>query len=487
MNNCCSIFSTILCILLVLNSCQREPIAPIDSSLLYVSEDNVGLAAFHLSILQNVTSKKDILVKDSTKAPSNILTNLLNISKAKGIDYNRNSYIYFQQKADKFTSLFPVLLLPVKDSALFEQYIQPFNVLTLEKKKDYRLAQLDSKISIAWNNEVAFLYPPSENDWVDDVFKKEGLANIAGSENLAICLQDQSDLKIWLNSNVIAKHKSVHEATLLLDIPKNALINNFIHTHIDIKDQSIQGKSGFFINKGISQDLDLLFKTKPAKDLQSLFPQEHLTGIISTAFDSKGIRQLMVEKPQIMMAVPGFMKQYGISLEDLLLLFSGEIIYATYQFDQGTTAQFAAQINDIELLDNILQKLINQDLITPLSKDRYQLGTIFSNQPSEPNDSLASFVPKILIQNDQLIITDAPQLYDQLDQATDYLPSNQLSNTNLFSTYFGTDLFAQNYDPTFLSIQSIQMKVDRKNASFKIDTPSGKKLVRQIIQNLFIE
>ena len=108
----------------------------------------------------------------------------------------------------------------------------------------------------------------------------------------------------------------------------------------------------------------LLFKEAPERDLSEFLSPNGLQGYVSLALDLKGLKQVLTERPQLVLPLNKQLRAYDLQADDLFRLFEGELAVAWYEEDKAGSFLLMAAIKDRPGLENLMERLRQQQLIS---------------------------------------------------------------------------------------------------------------------------
>ena len=145
-------------------------------------------------------------------------------------------------------------------------------------------------------------------------------------------MQRDFDIAHWLRLDpFLDKARLVDNDLLstLLGLGKDGLKDNYVNSFIHFQQGKIEGETYFRLKKAVTNDLQLLFRDKVKTDFNKYMPGEDLGMMMAAAMNLKGINQLLIEK-HVKGAGMQKMKELGLSFDDLVQAFTGEIAVGIY-------------------------------------------------------------------------------------------------------------------------------------------------------------
>jgi|GEM_PF-2296100 len=212
----------------------------------------------------------------------------------------------------------------LSDKSGFEKKLTALNPgKSIEKKDGYSLLTVNNNNCYAWNDKIVILY--AGNNVVDKVptlFSLKKDASAADDKNAAKFLNKKGDINFYTSSQDGATGIPMLSMTKISDLIKG----NYGGATLNFEKGQIVSDGDFYYNKTL---IDLI-KKNPSKDIDKAvlahFPGKPL-GLLQVSFNLKQLFSFL-DYAGVTNMIEGYMKNLGISLDDVASAFTGQFAVA---------------------------------------------------------------------------------------------------------------------------------------------------------------
>ena len=245
---------------------------------------------------------------------------LLQSPYESGVDMKKKAYISYDVDPMDSKKVFTALTMNIKDIKSFEALIKETIDSEIQTGEGFQYVNNSLVSILAWNDNLMVMGGSSNTK---DILKKTSNYFQTKKENSATNLADlqkslsgNHDISNWMTSNILADNQEAQFMLGLAGFDPKDLKDNFIHNSFDFDKGAINGLTDFFLQKGLANDLNLLFKDQIKTDFTNYFPAD--PGLIfSTALDFKGINQILSERPQAKAMLNFSLQEFGLTSDDI--------------------------------------------------------------------------------------------------------------------------------------------------------------------------
>ena len=292
---------------------------------------------------------------DETKQFNSTLAEVLVDPSASGVDLSKNIYIAHQVDSENPEDVFVAIIASVKDKSALEKLIQTNSDLKMADQANFKVGTSGSQ-SVAWNDEMVLLgMTNSYNDPMMNIqkfFEGNAESSISNDKDLQKALAGNHDISSWASSNTIAKNPSFNAMLPFIGISPEALKDNFIHSSVDFNKGAIESRSNMYLQSGLTDKIDLLFKDKLTTDFSKQIPSD-ANSVMTVSFDLEGIQTLLQQTNALGMA-NSQLSSFGLTVEDIASTLNGDmLVYSTPGSKDGQITTFAAKLNSKDKLDKL--------------------------------------------------------------------------------------------------------------------------------------
>lgn len=417
---------------------------------------------------------QDLISKLSKE--SAIGAKILEDPATSGIDLDKNIYIANDIDAKKINESYTYITFSLSDAAAFQALLEAAGIQDFANVSNYQYAQIDSKQMIAWSDNMGVYTAKSSivgnlKTAVDKIFTTTKEASAAQNKDIAKALKGNHDMQSWMGSNALAQNPDVKMALGLANISPEALKDNFVHSYVDFDDGEVVGKATYFLQKGLTQDFGLLVKDKVTTDFSTYIPAQNLSFASTMALDFKGLNQLLAERPQAKSFINFSLREYGLSVDDIVNALAGDVMLAAYNNEDGVVAGhgiLGLAYADKAALNKLLDTAVAFDILSKVSDEEYQASTMLARMNTNMKDA------RLLIKKDVVLISTNANSHAAL-ATNNTNPTKvgkkikQLSKANIFALLFDMERFKSGVkDLEGMSLSDLEVTTNNKAGNFSL-------------------
>jgi hypothetical protein len=497
--------------ILLFSSCKKA--LNLNDSLTAIPKDAVSVTAINIDNLMKkadfeTVKKMDfyqkVLSEAQTKSPT--MAEILKDPKKSGIDLTKN--IYMVQGGNILgvgrgtSSMEGGILMSIADTKAFEAMLQNANAGKIATKDGVKYIQMNEEVNhtdgqgyevgykkdglIAWNDKMAFL--GSGNDGNTDgtsqnsreggsfmqYFKTKPEESIAKNEQFQNLMSSNHDMYTFMSFDKWADDMSAKAAAGAMNIDPKALKGNYFSGYSDFENGKIVSKSDFFINKGITKDWGLLFKSYVKTDFSKYLDGQNLGFVMTMGLDTKGLKEILNSNAQFNAAMQMGSGAYGFTADDVLKAFDGDIVIAASP-NAGEDAKWSGmlglRISDKTRLMKFMEAFIKEGVLVKDGDNAYH----FSDRANSMGKNYVKGEGKIVIKDDVLFVGDDATVNSLNTKGSVNSDVKDVLNKNIFGVYanfvkiFANDVKMQ--DPEFTDMK---MFINSKSGESTINMKNGK-------------
>ena len=343
-----------LCCLLLLASCGKN-----DKSTRYISKDAVGIVTLNgAQIIKKVGIDMFLsgqLFKQGKDSSS------LNLEEM-GIQFLATFYAYAvpDQRLDRKVRF--MVVAPIKDVSKLSAYIKKeFPEAKLSTSGDLSLAVLDKNLCVGWDkNTIILATTPPRDEWdmnpaaatgtdvsvilseeVQKTFKMPEDQSMISDKKLAELLKAGHDISFWLNYENLMNslpQEQIGQAGAIMASQKKLLKDAYVAGGVDFEKGKITGDAAYYFNPTVKNIAEALEAKSTNDDLLKKVQGKQLNLLMSYHINPKGVKTMLET-----MGASGFaamaLKEYNITLDEVLDAFSGDFLLAVTDFSVATESQ----------------------------------------------------------------------------------------------------------------------------------------------------
>lgn len=405
----------IVCMLFLFSSCSK----PSENSR-YISKDAIGVLSINTSELVKKVAWSALsgspIFKDITgKAGGDSAS--FDLDKT-GIDI-ATFFAYAmpdQRLAGK--SRFMVLI-PLKDATKFQAFVkEKFPKAKIETKGELTFAVLNENITIGWDKKTAIAaaatpktqwseegqpLPAADNttiltEEVQKTFALKEDQSLAANSKFTDLQKANHDISFWLNYEAFANsmpQEQIGSAGAIFASQKKMLKDAFIAGGVDFEKGKINGDATYYFNPTVKAIADALESKSVNNDLLKRLPGSQMNLMMSYHFNPQGIKA-MVDTMGVAPLANLALKEYGLTIDDILNAFTGDFLLAITDFAVSTEsksytmngnavnytspvptfkASLSFKIKDKAAFDKIMQIAVTNQMLTTSAPGVYNFSS----------------------------------------------------------------------------------------------------------------
>ncbi len=348
------------------------------------------------------------------------IAEILREPKKSGIDLKKNLYITYELDPNNPEEVFVATVFSLADADRFGKLVKNLDAGSIQNKDGYQQANRQGQATVAWNSKIGIIGSSSSaylnsDEKIGQIFKTKKENSVANNQDLQKALSGKHDITAWLSSNALAKNPNSGLALSMLDLDSEALKDNFIHNQLDFEKGEIVGHSDFFISKGLGDKfIGRFFKEGVTTDFSKYLPAENLAFASVAALDFKGIDQFLSERPQAKGYLDFVLKEYGFKMKDVIDVFGGDILVAGLGKERldNSSVLLATNIMDRKKLDEILDRAVENNVLSELSDGFYKIKTV--GYGGEFSITRGGGFGKLMVTKDMLFVSADEELLKKI-------------------------------------------------------------------------
>ncbi|MCR9290129.1 MAG: DUF4836 family protein [Bacteroidetes bacterium] len=478
---------------LLFSACQDDVFVPKDA-LGNIPEDVSAVSSINLTQLmekadfeavKQMEFFQDALLKAERTSPA--LAKIMADPALSGIDLEKNLYVTSDINPKNPEEVFVASIFSIKDKAAFEALLKNADQeVVFEDHEGFQTITKYNQQIVAWNGEVGIFGGSNVNnidllDKARKIFETDASTSVVNNKNLRKAISGNHDMTSWFSTDPIASNPQAGMALTFLDIDKNALKDNHIHSTMDFEDGVIAGHSDFFISDGLGKNLlGRFFKDEVTTDFSKYIPTENLISATTAAMDIRGIDAFLTERPQARDMLVFMAKDAGLEMKDIIAAFGGDMLMAAYsepkeniKLEEGS-ALFSMSIKNQGAMQKILDLAIESNALLELEKDVYKIMTV--GIPGGMSFSQGGGFGQLLIKDDLLFVSNDDNLLNNI-KTGDIKKSNRVSKKldnliedNTVASFFDINILQEiASEMKGIQVDDMQFNVNGKGADFKLN------------------
>lgn len=417
--------------LLFLVACKKS--ANLTDSITAIPKDAVSVMAINMpSLMQkadfesvkNMEFYKDMISESEKENPA--VAEIVKDPKKSGVDLTKN--IYFVSDYDVLSSNSrannSVILMSIADVKAFEALLQNakagevqtkdgIKYIDMKKEGEYTDAQ-GYKINyntgglVAWNDKMAVIGKNTEGADFLKYFKTKSDESIASNEHLKSLMGASHDIYTFFSFDKYADDMQAKAAAGAMNIDPKALKGNYFTGYSDFEKGQIVSKSDFEINKAITKDWGLLFKTNVKTDFSKYLNGQNLGFALTLGLDMKGLKEIINANPQFRMVTKMGEGAYNFSVDDLCKALDGDVVITASPASEKDKwhGMMGFKVSDKPSILKLLDVLTKEQIIVKESENTYHFSEMAENMANAYiNQSKIQFVDDVLFVGDAATVS----------------------------------------------------------------------------------
>lgn len=468
----------LLALVLLGTACQTDN-AEKTAALRYIPDDMNSLLIIDMPDLMQKADFEEIkeldfykkfLLSAANEKPS--IARILEDPAASGLNIDEHFYLAMKVKSTNSSPDFAAFVAPVQDKDALERTLSALEIDFVPASQNFGYSHLQ-RAHMVWNDEVIVMGVGREEGHLHDKIEsflnttpKNGLYR---NKNLQKSLKRDFDMAHWLRLDPFLEGLNNELFSAVAGLSQDDLTDNYLNSFVHFKAGEMEGETFFQIKRGVTNDLQLFFKDKVKTNFGRHMPGEGLGIMMTAAMDLKGINQILIEKHVKGLGMQR-LEEYGLSFEDLVRAFSGEVAIGAYS--RGSGDAFPLVILPVEKekrFNTLLDFALDKGILTEEGKGRYLL------RDDKLNRGGSNSPGYLLYKNDMLYLSDQSEILDEIASGnfkrggTTIERMSELMSNNIFSLFGDIEWLSQ-VDDDFaeLPFADFESKANRNKVSFKL-------------------
>lgn len=321
---------------------------------------------------------------------------------SSGLDTDQHFYLAAHFKSFDDSPAYAAFIAPVKDKDLLEQNLAALEVQFVPTAQHFGHSKLDD-MHMVWNDEVLVMgIGSAAYDFrakIESFLNTTPKGSIYSNRNLQKSLDQDFDVANWTRIDPFLEKANDDLMASLLGISRKDLSDNYINSYLHFREGEMEGESYFDLKRGLTNDLQLLFKDEVKTKFIQYMPGDELVAMMAAAIDLKGINQLLIEKHVKGSGIQK-LEELGLSFDDFIRAFTGEVAVGLYSGDRGEAIPLGIfPIEKEKRFEKLLNFALDKDILSDLGQGRYGI------ESAKYDDGLLQRVGDILyISNDEALL-----------------------------------------------------------------------------------
>lgn len=372
-------------------ACKNDPVSTKDAAINSVPADVSSVSSINIKQLMDkadFAAVKEMAfykeaIAEMEKQGQPAIAKIMRNPAASGVDLEKNAYFISHIDPRNPENVFSGLVLNLKDDSAFSKMLNDAG-LPVETGTNYSKTKKANNSITAWNESVAVVGMGSSRSTdlvknLDNFFNTTAETSVAKNGDLQKALAGNHDLSSWFTTNTLAQNPQAGFVLSMIQVPADALKDNFINSSFDFEKGEIVGHSDFLFNKDLGKNfIGKFFKDEVTTDFSDYLPAENLVFATSGAIDFRGIDQFLSERPQAKGYVDFLLKEYGLTMSDVIETFGGDLLMAGMGDGEAgnSNSLFASNIKDKEKLNTFIDLAVENNMLQQLEDDVYKIMTV---------------------------------------------------------------------------------------------------------------
>jgi len=351
----------VLCLSFLLSSCSKN-----SEHTRYISKDAIGVLSINTlelgkKVAWSALSGSPMFQEMTAEAGGD--TTKFDIDKT-GVEPMTTFFAYAvpDQKLNSKSRM--MLIIPLKDAKKFAAFVkEKFPEAKFEKKGDLEFAYLNENTSIGWDEKtaIAAVGSPSYKDQYDEngmikpqasntgllteaiqkTFALPKDQSLAENDKFKDIMKEAHDISFFLNYEALATSMPQEElgtAGSVMASQKKLLKDAYLTGSIDFEKGKIVGEASYYFNPTMKAIAEAMEVKSVNNDLLGKVPGKQMNLMMSYHFNPQGFRALadtMGMAPLVNMGL----KEVGLTFDDVLNAFTGDILLAVTDFAVTTQSK----------------------------------------------------------------------------------------------------------------------------------------------------
>ena len=426
-----------------------------------------------------------------------VLVDVLDDPESSGIDLDQPIYLVYELDAN-LSGGTSYALASIGDRSAFDQLVRKSTNATATVADGFSFVQPDRQVIVGYSDDVALI--GGSTDYVDlgalatKVFGVTPETGMADNDDLRKALSLDGDVRSWITLDAIADNPQAAMGLGMAQIQKEDLLGNYIHGYTNFENGRLVGHSDLYLKKGLTKDIDKLFKDAATMDVEDYIPGDNLVFVLANSLSFRGLDEVLSGQPFVKGMVNQSLQEYGFGVEDLAATFGGDIVVAGYT--SSTDPEKVAGLFVTDLLDEArwaqFQDIaLRAGLLTPGSGKRFVLpGGGLSSLPFADGG-----VAQLLVQDKRIFVSADDALLAQIEGGARTYDldldgdAEEVIGEHLFGLWLDMvklDALAEKAnDGAELGLETVTFTADRTDMDFLVTSQeSGENFLKTMMQGV---
>ncbi|MFT4760659.1 MAG: hypothetical protein ACI9XO_002197 [Paraglaciecola sp.] len=469
-------------------ACKNDDVSSTDAAINSIPADVSSVSVINIQRLmkkadfeavKEMAFYKKIIAEvenDGQKAIAKILQD----PAASGVDLSKKAYFFSNIDPNNPENIFSGMVLNLKDASAFSALLTDAGLI-VEKDANYSKTTRAQNSITAWNDEVAIIGGGSTRSTdlssnLNQFFNTTEETSVANNNEMQKAFSNNHDFSSWFTTNPLAQNPQAGLVLSMIQVPADALKDNFINSTFDFENGQIVGHSDFLMNNDLGKNfIGKFFKEEVTTDFSDYLPAENLVFATSGAIDFKGIDQFLSERPQAKGYIDFLLKEYGLTMSDVIETFGGDLLMAGMSDGEkgNSNTLFASNVKDEKKLNTFINLAVENNILQELEDDVYKVMTV--GMPGM-SFSRGKGLGNMLVKNGMMFISSDEALLSKLKEGK--LSKSEramgdmvnLLNENTMGAYFDFEAVRGfSKDLENIHFDHLEVKMKNSGADFKME------------------
>jgi len=298
-----------------------------------------------------------------------------------GIDLSQKQYIASVIDEKSVGNSITLMIAAIANESAFAKLLDNAGLETKKEIEGYNYVKIDRKTAIVYNDETAIIansntYGSGLEKAIIKVLQTTPDNAITNDKDLIKQLSKKHDINSWVSTNPLAENKDFTFYASMINLEKEDLKNNYIHSHLDFEKGAIKGVSDYSFTDKIEEEFGLFIKDQTGTKFDQLIPADQLIYNTSMALNVDGIKTFITRNGTAKSFINFALMEYGLKLDDLAAIFDGDMSIAAYtgQSKKEADGLVLIKVKDQDKLEKILELGEEFEVLSKITKDHYKLG-----------------------------------------------------------------------------------------------------------------
>ncbi|MBL7754994.1 MAG: DUF4836 family protein [Chitinophagaceae bacterium] len=315
------------------------------------------------------------------------------------IGLDQLSTVYFYATGNFKNDATACVIIGMKEQGRFEKFIQTnYPQASITKKDKYSYAVIENNMHLAWNKEVAMVFPNAnlatqseglEADVtldqknalsvIEQVFNLSKDQSLASNKHFGELQSDDHDISFWLNyESMYQQNPEINEGAAKAFMKPEFFKDAAMAAGFDFEKGSIDAVADYYISSELSPIFSKYMKNCDAADMIKKLPSGNVAFLMSYHFQAEMIKELLAKFKLDGLADIGLMAA-GLSMNSLTQAFNGDMLMAITDLQKGDSLMqtgtpkmeffMAMTQNDQSSMDQLLGTAVKKGLFVKSGSD----------------------------------------------------------------------------------------------------------------------